>query len=416
MGLSRGVNPLNWCVSLAYSAPVVSKRLNWSFASNPLSILLDKKKREGVPVVDLTESNPTRSGLLYPEEEILQSLAAPEVLRYDPDPIGLLKAREAVADYHRERGLKIDPDELFLTASTSEAYSFLFRILADPGDTVLVPRPSYPLFEYLAAVDDLVVSPYTLTYEGRWQVDLSSLEAGIGPKTRALLVVNPNNPTGSFISPPERRQIQHLCQSHGICLIVDEVFIDYPLEAPAGDGKSFMEQSEVLTLVLGGLSKAAGLPQMKLAWTWTGGLLEQVRPVRERLEQMGDLFLSLNTPVQNAAGTLLSGAKRMQALIGKRLRANLTELTGLTERAPACDRLRVEGGWYAVLRVPAILTSEEWAWRLLSEKHVHIHPGYLFDFPSEAYLVLSLLTEENRFRLGMEGLGSLLEEVDDVRG
>lgn len=379
-----------------------SRRLSWEAEPNRLTRLLEQKRARGERILDLTESNPTRALLGYPERGVLASFRRRENLRYEPTPLGASSARAAVARYYADRGLGVQPDELLLTASTSEAYSFLFKILADPGERILVPRPSYPLFDDLAALESLAVDSYPLVYEGEWRIDLQSLRQALRPDTRAILVVHPNNPTGSFLKQDEKATLSELCLEHDVALIVDEVFHDYVLVDHPERAPSWVASSPThLTFVLSGLSKVAGLPQMKLAWIWAGG------PGRDRalshLEHVSDVFLSVGTPVQHGASRLLSLAPSVQQAIGARLASNL-RLLGESLARGSCDLLHVEGGWYAVLRVPALRSSEDWACELLAHEDVYLHPGYFFDFATEAFLVVSLLTPEHVFREGVDRL------------
>jgi len=381
-----------------------SGRLNWSFSSNRLSSLLEEKRAEGVEVLDLTESNPTRAGFDYPADDVLASLNDPRSLTYEPDPLGLRSAREAVAGYYRRRGQDVSPEELTLTASTSEAYSFLFKILGDPGDRVLIPRPSYPLFDYLASVESLVADSYSLVYDGSWGIDLETIRRRIEPRTRALLLVHPNNPTGSYVKKTEHDALITMCREQRLALIVDEVFADYAIEEDSNRLLSFVGETTVPTFVLSGLSKISALPQMKLAWIWTGGPQDLRQEARQRLEQLGDLFLSVGAPVQHAAARFLALAPAMQSAICARLTENFGLLRSKLHHPATLEVLRTEGGWYAVIRCPQVRSSEEWALAFLDSDDTLIHPGYLFDFPNEAYLVVSLLTEPAIFAKGIERL------------
>ena len=381
-----------------------SGRLNWSFSSNRLSCLLEEKRAAGADVLDLTESNPTRAGFDYPADDVLASLNDARSLTYEPDPLGLRSARDAVAGYYRRRGQDVSPEELTLTASTSEAYSFLFKMLGDPGDRVLIPRPSYPLFDYLASVESLVADSYSLVYDGSWSIDLETIRRGIEPRTRALLLVHPNNPTGSYVKKTERDALIAMCQEQGLALIVDEVFADYALGEDSNRLLSFVSETTVPTFVLSGLSKISALPQMKLAWIWTGGPQELRKEARQRLEQLGDLFLSVGAPVQHAAARFLELAPTMQRVIRARLTENLGLLRSALPHPSALEVLGTEGGWYAVIRCPQVHSSEEWALAFLGSNNTLIHPGYLFDFPTEAYLVVSLLTAPEIFVKGIERL------------
>jgi hypothetical protein len=379
-----------------------SGRLNWDFSSNRLSRLLEQKRAAGADVLDLTESNPTRAGFDYPTNEILAALTDPRSLTYEPQPLGLRSAREAVAGYYQRRGQEVSPEDLMLTASTSEAYGFLFKLLGDFGDRVLIPRPSYPLFDYLASVESLGVDSYSLVYDGSWSIDLETIRQRLSPRTRAVLLVHPNNPTGSFVKKTERDSLVALCEERGLALIVDEVFVDYALEDDSTRWSSFVGEATVPTFVLSGLSKIAALPQMKLAWIWSGGPQALRQEARQRLEQLGDLFLSVGAPVQHAASRFIEMAPAMQEAIGARLAENLGLLRSVLPRPSPLEPLRTEGGWYAVLRCPQVRSSEEWALAFLDSDDTLIHPGYLFDFPNEAYLVVSLLTPPRTFAQGIE--------------
>lgn len=356
----------------------------------------------GVRVIDLTETNPTRVGLAYPDD-VLAPLAAPAGLVYDPHPFGLLSAREKVAEEIRASGSPADPARVILTASTSEAYAFLFKLLCNPGDEVLVPVPSYPLFEHLTRLELVAVRPYPLDFHGTWSIDAHAVEAAVTPRTRAVLVVSPNNPTGSVIAKRDLAALARLCASRDLALIGDEVFCDYLID-PRPDRARVLDQDEALTFSLGGLSKSAGLPQMKLGWIAAGGPPALVEAALARLEIVCDTFLSVSTPVQRAAGPLLSAGRGIRAQILDRVTANLRELQALAARHPACSVLRVEGGWSAVVRVPATGGEESLVLGLLEGDHVLAHPGYFFDFPHEAFVVVSLLPRPADFGEGVARL------------
>ncbi len=372
-----------------------SRRLVWTSETNPLTKLLEKKRADSTPVLDLTESNPTRAGIVYPDASILAALSDPRSLQYEPTAAGLQEAREAVASYYAGR---IRPEQILLTASTSEAYTYLFKLLADPGDEVLVPRPSYPLFEFLAALESVTVAPYRLEYDHGWFIDLADLRSRITPRSRAVVLVNPNNPTGSFLKRRELEQLHQICAEHDLALISDEVFADYALREDAERVSSLAHNSEVLAFSLSGLSKVAALPQMKLGWIAAGG--PGYQQAFERLELIADTYLSVSTPVQCAAADLLAVRQSVQPQISARTRANLAALGG--------SALDVEGGWYAIIRVPRIRGEEEWVLHLLSEHNVLVQPGYFFDFESEAFLVVSLLTPEATFR---EGISRIISRI-----
>ena len=361
---------------------------------NALSRAVETLRVEGVPFVDLTESNPTRAEISYPDD-LLTSLADPAALRYEPSSFGLASARRAVAEDQRRRGVTVDPAHVVLTASTSEAYSWLFKLLCNPGDGVLVPRPSYPLFDHLTALEGIRAHPYAIEYHGQWEIDVESLAAA-PLDIRALLVVSPNNPTGSFLSAEEFQRVSALCRHRKWALIVDEVFADYPLEAsdPLTD---VAVRSQVLCFTLAGLSKTIGLPQLKLGWCIAGGPAAERDAARAALEVIADSYLSVGTPVQVATPTLLSSGASIRASIQGRIRRNLAALRAITAGFPASEVLRADGGWSAVLRVPSTRAEESLVLDLLRAERVLVHPGYFFDFPREAYLVVSLLPPEESF-------------------
>ena len=384
-----------------------SSRTNWDLTPNRLAAELARMRARGREVLDLTESNPTRCGFKYGNRTILQALARPGSLQYHPDPRGMAPAREAVADYYRNRGggaasLRVDPERILLAASTSEAYSFLFRLLCEPGDQVLAPAPSYPLFEFLAGLNDVELAPYPLVYDHGWQIDLHSVASAITARSRALVVVNPNNPTGSFVKPRELAALNRLCAARGLALVADEVFLDYAHQGRARP--SLAANRQVLTFALSGLSKISVLPQMKLAWAVVNGPKPEVRGAMARLEVIADTYLSVNTPAQLALPVLLAQRKSIQAQIRRRIAANRRELTRQLASHLARRVLKSEGGWYAVLRVPVMGPDEELALTLLRKRAVFVHPGHFYGFAGEGHLVLSLLVPEGRFQEGLRRL------------
>ena len=358
---------------------------------------LARLRSEGRPLDDLTASNPTRVELPY-SPDLLAPLASPDARVYDPAPFGLPAAREAVAAHLAGRGVPVHPDRVVLTASTSEAYGLLFKLLCDPGDAVLVPQPSYPLFEHLTRLDGVAARPYRLEHHGRWQVDVDGLAAMVDARTRAVLLVSPNNPTGSFVRGDELAAVREVALRHELAIICDEVFAGYPMEdVEAGRSGALVADNEALTFTLGGLSKSAGLPQLKLGWILMGGPRGLVVPARDRLELVCDTYLSVATPVQLAAGALLERSRSVADAILDRVRANYEALRRLAGRFPACRVLRTEAGWYAVVQVPATRSEEALVVELLRRDGVFVHPGYFFDFPREAFLVLSLLPPVDAF-------------------
>ena len=378
-----------------------SRRTTWSLAPNQFSLAVDRLRAAGKPLLDLTVSNPTSCGLHYDEPTILTALSSGEALQYSPDAQGLLAAREAVAAYYAAlaKPARVNATDVILTTSTSEAYSYGFRLLCDPNDAVLIPRPGYPLFDFLAAIQDVKAVPYPLLYDHGWQIDMPALEAAITERTRAIVVVHPNNPTGSFVSRSEAEQLSQLCSRHDLALIADEVFLDYGLQE---EGTSFATNTGCLTLTLSGLSKIAGLPQMKVAWMVVSGPDEAKRQALSRLEVIADTYLSMNTPLQVATPRLLALRHEFQRQLRLRLVANLRELDAQLAASSHCSRLEVHAGWYAVLRVPAVRSDEELAIKLMEEQSVVVHPGHFFDFVNDGYLVLSLMTPEADFREGVK--------------
>jgi aspartate/methionine/tyrosine aminotransferase len=378
---------------------MLSRRTTWDRTENRLTQAVEARRRAGRAVLDLTESNPTRVGL-PPPEGLLSPLADPAALVYRPDPRGLRSAREAVATDYRRLGADVDPERLVLTASTSEAYSLLFKLLCDPGDQVLVPRPSYPLFEYLARLDSTELVGYPCHYDGEWQLPAAELLSRVGPRTRAVIVVSPNNPTGAYLKRDEAEALERLCRERGLALIADEVFADYGFETDPRRIPCATGIGAPLTFCLGGLSKSCGLPQLKLGWILVGGAPPAVAEALARLEIVADTYLSVGTPVQVAAPRLLARREEMQGKIRARVLENRRGLESMIRPGSPVTLLAAEGGWQAVLRVPATVPEEERTVRLLEEQGVLVHPGYFFDFATEAHLVLSLLPPPEDFALG----------------
>ena len=375
-------------------------RTKWNLAPNRLSEALARHRAAGKPLVDLTASNPTECGFAYDESAILEALGNPAALKYEPEPRGLASARQAVCGYYAEHGARTGIDDILLTTSTSEAYSYVFRLLCNPGDEVLIPAPSYPLFDFLAEIQDTKLVRYALIYDHGWQIDFHALEYLITPRTRAIIVVHPNNPTGHFSKGAEMEKLNALASAGGLALIVDEVFLDFSMqEMPPA---SFARNQDSLTFTMSGLSKICGLPQMKAAWLVTSGPGQPKREALKRLEVIADTYLSLNAPVQLAMPTFLSERRGFQEQVMARVRRNLAELDRQLALQKPCSRLEVEGGWYAVLRVPATCSDEDHALLLLNEWSVYVHPGHLYDFSSEGYFVVSLISKEEEFSLGMK--------------
>jgi len=372
-------------------------------APNRLSRQIEECQRQGRAIIDLTESNPTRCGF-EAGEEILQAFADARSLVYEPDPRGLLRAREAVCGYYAERGAGVRPEQVFLTTSTSEAYSYAFRLLADAGDKVLLPQPSYPLFDFLAGLNDLEVVPYPLQYEGGWHLDPRVAEVFRESRARAAVVVHPNNPTGSYVKSSELALWIECCSSQPAALIADEVFADYALATGEPRAFSHAGVDDVLTLTLSGLSKISALPQMKLGWMVVNGPRKLLDAALARLEVIADTYLSVSAPLAHALPRLLERSKTVQPKILERLRRNLLRVDAAVGSCPLLSRLETEGGWYAILKVPATVSDEDWAVDLLREEGVLVHPGHFYDFPGDGYLVISLLTREDTLDEGMARL------------
>jgi len=381
-----------------------AKRTEWNLAHNRLSAAL-ARHRASERLFDLTASNPTDCGFEYDCEAILGALRNRAALRYEPNPRGLETARLAVTDYYSARGVVLSADDILLTTSTSEAYSFVFRLLCNPGDELLVPAPSYPLFAFLADIQDVKLTPYPLVYDHGWQIDLHSLERAITPRTKGVIVVNPNNPTGHFLKGAELKALNTLCATRELAIIADEVFLDFTL----GPVKpvSVAGNDAALTFALSGLSKIAGLPQMKLAWLVASGPEALKREALEKLEVIADTYLSPNAPVQLATPTFLEQRHGFQKQVMARVQKNLAELDRQLAQPGPCTRLELEGGWYAVLRVPAVPADEELAMELLTTRDVYVHPGHFFDFAREGYLVVSLIAREEDFAEGMRRVLSI---------
>ncbi len=397
-----------------------SERTNWRLERNRYSAAIEEVRASGSRLLDLAASNPTCIGLKFDSETILDSLRSERALEYDPQAKGLISARQAVADYYAEldRGSRdvannvsmtrsgLDPERIVLTTSTSEGYSYVFRLLCNAGDEILVPKPSYPLFEFLADLQDVKLAPYPLIYDHGWQMDFPSMEKAITPRTRAVVIVHPNNPTGSYVKADEMVPLNSFCRKHGLALIVDEVFLDYGLDDVSH--RSFAWNDHVLTFTLSGISKISALPQMKVAWVVASGPNDEVGAAMERLEVIADTYLSMNAPIQWAIPAFLEQRHDIQKQLLGRVRENLAELDRQLADQSSSQRLSVEGGWYAVVRVPVTRSDEELAIELVKKQAVLVHPGHFYDFPRDGYLVLSLIATEPEFR---EGVRKLLDHI-----
>lgn len=383
---------------------MVSSRFPPNLTANAVTRALEARLAAGRPVLDLTETNPTRVGLLYPPT-LLAPLADPAALLYDPQPLGHPAARAAVAAEFARQGTVVPPERITLTSSTSEAYALLFKLCCDPGDEVLVPQPSYPLFDHLTRLEGVTARPYPLEYHGTWRIDTDALRALVSSRCRALLVVSPNNPTGSYLHGDDLAALVRLCAEHDLVLIGDEVFFDYPLD-PAPHAVSVLAQHDVVTVALGGLSKSGGLPQVKLGWMAWSGPADRLTPMLQAYEIMADSYLSVSTPVQVAAPRLLHDVMPIRQHIHARVRDNLRQLRAICADWPALTPLPVEGGWSAVVQVPAIRSEEALTLALLEQDGVLVHPGYFFDFPREAFVVVSLLPAPDVFAAAVRRLAA----------
>ena len=388
-----------------------AKRTNWNMAPNRLSEALAAHRAAGKPLLDLTVSNPTECRFEYDSSAILKALSNPAALSYEPNPRGLESARRAVAGYYADHKENVSTEDIFLTTSTSEAYSYVFRTLCDPGDELLIPSPSYPLFDFLADIQDVSLVRYPLDYFTRdreavndhgWQIDFHALEQAITPRTRGVIVVHPNNPTGHFAKNAEIAKLNSICSAREMAIIADEVFLDFTLEEnrPA----SFAANRGAPTFTLSGLSKISGLPQMKAAWLIASGPQPWKSEALARLEVIADTYLSVNAPVQLAIPRFLEQRHAFQEQVISRVRRNLAELDRQLAMQKACSRLTVEGGWCAVLRVPATRSDEDLAINLLTAQGVSVHPGHFYEFPADGYLIVSLITPERTFAGGISRL------------
>ncbi|HEX7087029.1 MAG TPA: pyridoxal phosphate-dependent aminotransferase [Vicinamibacterales bacterium] len=381
-----------------------SSRVPGDLVPNAVAVAVERMRLEGRGFADLTVSNPTVVGIEYPPD-LLAPLSDPQALRYDPQPFGLSAARQAISADYARRGVRIPHSQIVLTASTSESYGLLFKILCDPGASVLVPTPSYPLFEHLTRLENVRAIPYRTEFHGTWAIDPDDVRQLVDGSTRALLVVSPNNPTGAWLKRDELRALEALCAEHRLVLISDEVFADYPIDpAPGAVASVIDDEPPILSISLGGLSKSVGLPQLKLGWMALRGPSARVQAALIRLEVAADAYLSVSTPVQLATAWLLDRGRAVRHQIRRRVTSNYRMLPEIAATAPWCQVLRAEGGWSAVLRIPHTMPEDERVIRLLEEQHVLVHPGYFFDFPREGYLVVSLLTRPDIFRPALERL------------
>jgi len=384
-----------------------AQRTNWKLTTNRYTAAVEEVRASGRRLFDLTVSNPTQCGFYYDSGEILGAFQNLKSLAYEPEAKGLLAAREEVARYYKEdHGVAVDPEALLLTTSTSEAYSYVFRLLCNPHDEILVLKPGYPLFDFLADLQDVSLIPYSLHYAQGWFIDFHSLVRALTPRTRAVLLVHPNNPTGSYVRAEELRQLNDLCRERNLALVVDEVFLDYALDGHKRT--TFAANHDVLTLTLSGLSKIAALPQMKVAWLAVTGPESLVRPALDRLEIIADTYLSLNSPTQWAFPTLFAQRRALQPQILERARQNWAALKAEASPGSSCELLEVEGGWYAVLKTKSDEPDDDLAIRLAREAGVLVHPGHFYDFSTDEHIVVSLITRTEELRAGAK---KVLESV-----
>jgi aspartate/methionine/tyrosine aminotransferase len=383
-----------------------SSRFTGDLSPNALSLLLQEKRSKGQSIFDLTESNATRVGFNYDDGEILAALSQPAAMTYAPDAHGLLEARRAIGQYYRKLGVPVDADDIFLTASTSEAYAILFKLLGNPGDEILVPRPGYPLLSHLARFENLQSVSYPLRYDDAqgWFIDLDVLEALVTSKSRAIVVVSPNNPTGNYVKQTELSVLDQICRRNRVALIADEVFGDFPAAAAQGPLRTALKQSETLTFVLNGFSKMLGLPQVKLGWIVLGGEPGLVQAARTRLEVLLDFYLSVATPVQHAVAKLIGIRQAIQQQIQSRVADNSRFLEEQIQRTSNGRVLKRKGGWYGIIEISDALSDEERVLKLLERQNTLVHPGYFYDFHREGYVVVSLLPPPETFQTGINRL------------
>ena len=377
-------------------------RTNWNLTTNRLAEALARHRARNIPLFDLTVSNPTECGFVYDNDAILQALSNPAATIYQPEPRGMAVARRAIAEYYAARGCDVPAEDILLTTSTSEAYSFVFRLLCNPGDELLIPAPSYPLFDFLADIQDVKLIRYPLFYDHGWGIDFHALEQAITPRTRGVIVVHPNNPTGHYTNSAAMKHLNDICSPNNMAIVADEVFLDFSLTQEPHP--SLVANREALTFTMSGLSKIAGLPQMKAAWLVTSGPESWKSQACARLEIVADAYLSMNAPIQLALPSFLQQRTGFQKQLIARVRGNLRELDRQIAAQNSCSRLEVEGGWYVVLRVPATRPDEDLAVDLLESSGVYVHPGHFYDFPSDGYLIASLITPEHDFAEGVRRL------------
>jgi alanine-synthesizing transaminase len=385
-----------------------SSRTDWDFRTSPLYTIVQKMRAEGMSILDLTESNPTKCGLQYPVDSLIPDSALKKSVEYEPDPKGLIDARRAIAQWYGRQGVSVDPSCIVLTSGTSEAYSFLLKLLCNPHDAIAVPKPGYPLFDYLARLHDVNCHQYRLAYDGEWHIDQHSLDDAISGNARAIVLIHPNNPTGSFVKIQERDDLLKTSRGRGIPLIVDEVFGSFAFARDESRAESFAGTQETLTFTVNGISKLIGLPQLKLAWIVVSGPPDLCSDALERLEIISDTFLSVGTPAQHALASLLEGSDTANNRIKERVRANWIFLSNALPSDSPASIFECEGAWNAILRLPATQSDEDWATELLRSQYVLTHPGRLFDCEAPACIVVSLLLLPAEFSEGIKRIISVI--------
>jgi alanine-synthesizing transaminase len=387
-----------------------SSRTDWNTTPNRLSSAAAQKRLSGVSITDLTESNPTRCGFSYEESKILHALTEPSILSYNPEPRGLLRARIAVMKYYARRGISLTPEQIILTSSTSEAYSFLFKLFCNIGDEILVPQPSYPLFEYLSQLNDVTLRQYRLAYDGEWHIDFTSLHAQMSERTRAIVIVHPNNPTGSYLKHHELDQLCSIALKHNAVLIADEVFGSFALAPNSSIASTLTSLLPVPLFSLNGISKLLGLPQLKLSWIIVNAAQPYMVEALKRLDIIADTFLSVNTPSQIALDQLFLVSSTVEDQILDRLQTNYRLLQDSFAGTNA-SVLRIEGGWYAIIQLPQKQSDDEWAESILMHKNILVQPGHFFDIEQKSCIVLSLLPVTDLFKRAVEQVIPFIENT-----
>lgn len=385
-----------------------SCRTNWNFQNNRITKLIQEYQRNNISIIDLSESNPTKVGFNYPEKFVLKDFCSGKNLIYNPHPKGLINAREAICKFYHKKNINIHPESIIITAGSSDAYNYIFRLIAEPGDEILVPSPSYPLLQFLSRLNDISIKNYRLLYDGEWHIDIDSIYRNITNKTKAILFIHPNNPTGSYVKNEEYEKVLELANRYGLIFISDEVFYEYEIEDKPNKFNSFSEKSDILTFTINGISKLLGLSQMKLGWVIVSGPNKLKQEAINRLEIISDTFLSVNTPVQNSLPIWLENYEELHNQIKHRVIINYFRIKDQILANSAIELLNVEGGWNGILRFPNIFTDEQWVELFLKKYRLFLQPGYFYDFERGAYLLVSLLLPENIIK---KNIIAVLDEV-----